>query len=416
MRDATAYALGERAPSRVAEPADDAELAATLRECDERGDAVVLFGGGTLQRAAAPPRRFDVAIDLRSLRGIVAYEPSDLTISVRAGTSLDELSKTLLAHRQFLPIDAPSPRRGTVGGALAAGWGGPRRATYGLPRDLVIGSTIALSDGTLAKAGGMVVKNVSGYDMSKLYAGSLGTLGALTILNFKTLPAPQVQRAAVAALPEGTHERAVAHVREIAIEPAMALEIGGFSEIDGRDGIDGRLVLLFEGSAAVVERATRDLRSGLGSAGVPATTIIDRGAADVLQRAIDACVAPLDGGSITYRLRGSAGDTYVRARLAAALAATHELRCESIGDLRSGDVTLRVSPSGDRTFEQAAIPFDDDLHEAFSRATLLHAPDSLWGKLDAWGKPPEGIETMRSIKARFDPRGTLAPGRFVGGI
>jgi glycolate dehydrogenase FAD-binding subunit len=410
------FALGGGAPQRAWRPKSVEALARLLAGCDARGEAVVLFGGNTLQAMAAPPARYDVAVSLKGLSGVVDYEPRDLTTGVLAGTTLVELGRTLHAHRQFLPIDAPRAGAGTVGGALAAGWAGPRRRTYGAARDLVIGSTVVLADGTIAKAGGMVVKNVSGYDMSKLYVGSFGTLAALTRINFKTLPLPQVQRGAIARLPERTRVRALAHLSALAIEPSLAVAVSGFEkEIDGDEGLEGRLILLYEGSEATIDRAIRDLRSALGAAGVPATRCVDRNAAELVQRVVDAYVAPGKAGSVTYRHAGLPSDVDARAAAIVALAQLHEIGCETICDLSTGDVIARAAPR-DGTLAHGVMPFADALRDAYPEARVLQASPELRGEIDPWGAPPAALALMRTIKQRFDPRGTLGPGRFAGGI
>jgi glycolate oxidase FAD binding subunit len=416
LPDPAAFALGARVPSRVVTPASPEEVAATLRACDAAGEAVVAFGGRTLQGFGFAPARYDVALDLGALDRTLAYEYRDLTIAVEAGMTVAELERTLAKNRQFVPLDAPRRSTGTVGGAIASGWLGPRRATYGRPRDLLIGTTAVLADGTIAKAGGMVVKNSTGYDLSRLYAGSLGTLAVLVRTNFKTKPLPALQRVALAALPEGTRERAVEHVLELEIEPTAALVIGGFAgEIDGHDGVDGRILLYFEGSEHAVERATRDVRSALGAAGVPETTLVDRGAGEVLQRAIDAYIAPC-GASVTYRSGGLPSDALHREHAAGLLALRHTLAYESICDVRTGDVIARVVADDAAHLDAAIVPFDDALHDASPRATVISAPDAVRERLAVWGAPPAALEQMRALKARFDPNGTLAPGRFVGGI
>ena len=182
-RDCKDYALGTRLPDDVETPATLADLAALLRACDESGRAAVLFGGRTLQGLGAVPKRYDLAIDCTRLDRVVEHEPRDLTIALEAGC-------------RVAALDAPRAAAATIGGTLASGWLGPRRATYGRARDFVIGTTVALADGTIAKAGGMVVKNVTGYDLSKLYVGSLGTLAAIGQANFKTLPLPAARRLA----------------------------------------------------------------------------------------------------------------------------------------------------------------------------------------------------------------------------
>jgi glycolate oxidase FAD binding subunit len=411
------YALGGRAPRTIVTPASVDALSKVLRECDAKGESVVFFGGGTLQGIGHAPTRYDVAISLAKLSKVIAYEHRDLTIAVQAGMNVATFEAKLAAKGQFVPLDAPFAARSTVGGVLAAGWLGPRRATYGRPRDFVIGSAVVLADGTQAHAGAMVVKNSTGYDMSRLYIGSLGTLGAIVRANFKTLPLPAARRAAIATLPERTRRRAIDHVATLSIEPAAALLVRGFaSEIGGRDGLDGRLLLFYEGSAGTIDKATRELRSALGAAGVPETTILDREAGVTFTRLLDAYLSsPGERGAI-YRSFGLPDDLTVRAEDVAALARSHNLHVETIEDLRNGDLIARVSSETSDEFAQSAIVFDDALHAAISGAQVLCAPDELRERLAMWGSEPAGLARMRALKERFDPNGTLAPGRFVGGI
>jgi len=162
------YEIDGRAPGRVVEPADDEETAAILRAADAAGDAVVAVGGGTLLGIGNPPRHYEIALSTARLDKVHEYDYRDLTIGTGAGITVAQLSALLAKQRQFVPLDVPQAAHATIGGTLAAGWLGPRRATHGRPRDLLIGTTTALADGTLAHAGGMVVKNVSGYDLSRL--------------------------------------------------------------------------------------------------------------------------------------------------------------------------------------------------------------------------------------------------------
>lgn len=414
--DPGAFALGFRVPREVHAPQSVEALAALLRGCDARREAVVFFGGGTLQGMGNVPERYDVAINLAGLTQTLEYEPRDLTIAVEAGVTVEDLGTRLAAQGQFVPLDAPCAARSTVGGVLASGWLGPRRAAYGRPRDLVIGSTVVLADGTVAKAGGMVVKNVTGYDMSKLYVGSLGTLGAIVRANFRTLPMPEARRVAVAAIPERTRERALAHVLALDSEPVAALFITGFAEIDGRDGAEGRLLLLLEGSNSLVQRATRDLRSSLGSAGLPSTTILDRDANAAFARVLDAYVRPRDIGSITYRSAGLLTDLVPRHMTFAALAHEHELELETIADLRTGDFIARLSTPFKAALAERVLDYDPALRATLGRVWVLSAPAEVRERLAAWGAAPAAIDKMRALKTRFDPNGTLAPGRLAGAI
>lgn len=384
------YAVAGREPQRVVEPNDAAEVALALADSAARGEAVVAFGGGTLQGIGNAPARYDVALSTRRLQAVRAYDHRDLTIGVDAGITVAAFSRTLAEYGQFVPLDVPEPERATIGGALASGWLGPRRAAYGRPRDLLIGSTAALVDGTLASAGGMVVKNVTGYDVGKLYVGSLGTLGVIVRANFKTLPKPAARRFASAPLSEDARDRAVAALSGLTIEPVAALTIDGF-------GGPPRIVVLFEGSEATVERATRDLRSALGRTGVAETTLVDGDAAEnAFARVVAGYTEVVGERTITYREPGLPGTAWERAQR------VRELGAEVIADLRTGDVIARFSRQHART----VLP----------RATIIAGAASLRADLDAWGEPPTTIATMRALKRRFDPDGVLAPGRFIGGI
>jgi glycolate oxidase FAD binding subunit len=412
------YALGGRSPVRVEEPADAERVAAVLAAASDAGSAVVAFGGGTLQSLGNGPVRYDIALSLRKLARVRQYDPRELTIGVDAGMTLDALARTLGEARQFIPFDAPHPRHATVGGTLAAGWAGPRRATYGRLRDLLIGSTAALTDGSLAAGGGMVVKNVTGYDMSKLYVGSLGTLGIIVRANFKALPQPAAMRAAIAPLGDDVRERTLAALDDLVIEPTAALVVDGFYDRTPRvRDEDARLLVIFEGSTAVIDRATRDLRSALGKCGIADTLLFDgTAAADVLQDTIDAYVETIDDRSITYRSVGLPSSVYDRAGAAAALGRDAGLRYDFIADTRTGDAIVRFAGRSRQQIADNLTAVDVQLRAALPELTVLAGDARLRAEVDAWGAVPATLDTHRAIKARFDPGAVLAPGRYVGGI
>jgi glycolate oxidase FAD binding subunit len=416
------YALGGRVPTRVAEPENAAELASLLAHAANAGESVVAFGGGTLQHAANPPTRYDVAVRVGGLAELHAYDPRDLTAGAGAGMRMSVLTRTLAEHRQMLPFDAPVPGEATLGGTLAGGWAGPRRAAYGRPRDLVIGATVALADGTLAASGGMVVKNVTGYDMAKLYVGSHGTLGVLARVNVKVLPAPQVQCFATSPFEEDVRDRLISNVSALALPPTAMLVCDATGPASERDGELPTIVALFEGSDSSVTRALRDYRSALGAAGVAETRLADDALAQSsFQAIVDRYVATPDT-SFTLLSRGLPTDAPARARRvrdalvrASADAAGAARGWETIADLRTGDVVARFVCGGASAREEAQAAAAA-MRDALGAANLIAASDALMGRIDAWGATPSTIATMRALKTRFDPLGTLAPGRFVGGI
>ena len=400
-----------------AAPVSVEELSKTLAQCNGNGTAVAIEGGGTLRGMGSTGLATGVTLTTKRFNRMLAHEFHDLTCSAQSGITLAALADHLGERGQFIPIDAPLRRKATIGGTMAAGWLGPRRHLYGRSRDFVIGSQVALADGTIANAGGMVVKNVSGYDMSKLYIGSFGTLGVITRLNFKTLPLPQRRRVLIATLPERSRARVVAQLAALTVTPAAACCVEGFRKnIEGEDGIDGRVLLLLEGSDALLDRATRDLRSALGRAGVPETTILDNGAAESLERVLDAQIATLGERSITYRSLGLPETGEERARNLRDAANRHELFTDVLLDVMNGDAYLRVSQRDSRAFAEKIEGCDDDLRAVDPHCCIVAGDAPIRAALDAWGAVPATVDKMRSVKARFDPKNTLNPGRFVGGI
>ncbi len=175
-------------PERVCLPLTSSEVADFLKAASIDGQNVVPAGGGTALQIGNPVERIDVLLDTSSLAGVIDYKPTDLMVSVRAGTTIAALNAELAAFGQELPLDIAFPDRASVGGVVATAFAGPRRFASGTLKDLMVGCEYVRGDGLIAKAGGMVVKNVSGFEIPRLLHGSWGTLAVLTSANFKVTP------------------------------------------------------------------------------------------------------------------------------------------------------------------------------------------------------------------------------------
>ncbi|MCY3746351.1 MAG: FAD-binding oxidoreductase [Acidobacteria bacterium] len=181
-------------------PASEDDVARALAAASEVGEAVVLRGGGTRLGLGAPARASRI-VDLRGLSGVIEHHVRDLTVEARAGTTVGALNRELAPHRQVLALDPPLPERATLGGVIAVGDPGFRVVPGSRPRDLLLGLAAVLADGTRIRSGGRVVKNVTGYELTKLFTGSLGTLGAITRVTLRLRALPEASRTVVAGLP-----------------------------------------------------------------------------------------------------------------------------------------------------------------------------------------------------------------------
>jgi len=186
-------------PSAALQPSAVSEIAETLRFASAERLAVIPTGGRTHLHIGMPPHPYDLALDLSQMNRVLAFEPRDLTLGVEPGMTYAELDRTLGEKGQFLPLAPPLAERATIGGIVGAAADTPFRYGHGTAKDFLLGIEFVTGEGIVSKSGGRVVKNVTGYDLHKLFIGSLGTLGVITRLNFRTFPLPPGQKMFVAA-------------------------------------------------------------------------------------------------------------------------------------------------------------------------------------------------------------------------
>ena len=411
----SAYQIDGQTPSIAIRAQSLSDLELTLARAAERGMAVVPVGGRTMLDLGMPPRRYDAALDLSAMDAVVDYEPDDFTITVQAGMPLAALQRALASNGQTLPLDQPRFERATVGGICAVGRGGLRRHAFGGPRDWLIGMRMVQADGTSIKGGGKVVKNVSGYDLPKLFAGSLGTLGVIAEATFKLRPQPASDQ--VAALEAETFAQALGAARAAARAAPFLNGCAALSaEMSARAGQLGAELL--------GDRPTLVLRAiGLESAAGEVLAAAIGAARDAgiagPERRTDAIIETWQ--AITD-LELSTPSNHVRLRLG--LPPGHLERARSLLDEHLGGASawLAAADSGLLFVERSSVDAETiaGLREALAplrgRLTIESAPTALKRSCDVWGASGSGMRLMRNIKQQFDPRGTLSPGRYVDGI
>ena len=401
----------DRVPARwVVRPTCTEHVSEVLKTCSTSGLRVVVRGSGTKLRWGSPPEQVDVVLDTTGLDRLVEHAAGDLIVVSEAGRRLQDLQHDVGLAGQRLGIDPP--RQGTVGGAVAAATTGPLRLHHGGVRDLVIGMTMVRADGVVAKSGGKVVKNVAGYDLGKLMAGSFGTLGVITQVAFRLHPVPAGRRWVSVPVwsPDSVHRAVQAVVHSQLMPVAVELDRGEAEGGQGRGNQgEGMLALALEGHPGAV--------AALGGR-----------AADLLAAACDGAevevseTAPVWWGREPEAAGGClAKVTFAIGKVGAMLAALDATTARADG-VRA---RLRGSPAVGTTLlgltgpaEQVARVVAELRSEAptFTGSVVVHeAVPGVMARTDPWG-PVRGLGLMRAVKDQFDPQRLLAPGRFVGGI
>ena len=383
------FLVAGRAPEAVIAPANLDELREVVASRD--GRTLVPAAGRTQLGLGGAPRGPFALLDVRAaLAGESEHEPADLTAVVPTGVTLGELGVQLAGAGQRLPIDPPLAEQATVGGVLAVGTGGPLRTRHGLPRDFVLGMTVLRADGELVKAGGRVVKNVTGYDLMRLWCGSLGTLGIITSVALRVLPRPTTVdlRFEVGSLAEG---QALA---ERFLRADLRPELLDLTKGDGG----------WAGLARLTEGAVPKAESIAGADLMPCDETEYLAARDL---------GFGEGDGLTLRATCATG----------AIGAT-TAALDTLGPSR---VLVRPLAREVRaTWEDDAVPGADAVSEAVGRLRLALAehsgavvaeriPEGLRGAVDPWGRSPTQTR-MAAVKDAFDPDGRLNAGRFVGGL
>ncbi|MGB6432197.1 MAG: FAD-binding oxidoreductase, partial [Candidatus Acidiferrales bacterium] len=222
-----AYEIDGMRPAAVVRPTGAGDVAELVRLAAAEALAVIPCSGRSKLAIGGVPARYDVALDLSAMNHVISYDPGDLTLSVEPGVRIEELQRELGEHGQFLPLEVAFAERATVGGAIATNAYSPLRAHFGSARDFVLGMEFVTGLGEIAKSGGRVVKNVTGYDLHKLLIGSLGTLAVITRVHFRTFPRPAEGRVFTAAF--GAAGAALEFCRGVA---ASALEPRAIEMLD----------------------------------------------------------------------------------------------------------------------------------------------------------------------------------------
>jgi glycolate oxidase FAD binding subunit len=390
----------------VAAPGSTEEAAAVMRVAAGHDLAVVVRGGGSRLGWGTPPARCDLVIDMSRMAEVAEHTAGDLVARVQAGARMGDVAAVLGQAGQEIALDVPAGA--TVGGVVASGLAGPRRLRYGTPRDLLIGITIVRADGTVAKSGGKVVKNVAGYDLGKLFAGSAGTLGLITEATFRLHPLPAA-RAYVTA-----EYVAVSVACDAVAVAANSPLVSSAVELSRPEpGGPVRVAVLIEGSADGVKARSARMADLLGPGSVsaeppawwpgppqagPGETLVRVSFwVSALGRVLDAIEAASGRAGVSPVVAGSAGAGV----LYALVAGTGQAGTGQAGAAAEFAAALRDAIAGERC-----------------GVAVLAAPAAVRAELAGRGGmngAVAGLALMRAVKDQFDPGHRMAPGRFPDG-
>jgi glycolate oxidase FAD binding subunit len=388
--------------ARIA-PRDESELAAAVAEAVAREEPMELVAGGS-KRGLGRPLQLPHVLDLSAFAGIRLYEPEELVLTAGAATPLAEIEAALAQNRQMLAFEPADWRallgsdraEPTLGGAIACNLSGPRRIRHGAARDHLLGFHAVSGRGEAFKAGGRVVKNVTGYDLSKLMAGSYGTLAALTEVTVKVLPAPEKTRTLTVL---GLDDEAARRAMGAAL--ASPNEVSGAAHLPATEGEGPRTMLRLEGHGPSVEARSAALGTELSAFGP--IEAIDGATAEAQWRAVRD-LAPFT------RLAGRAlWRVSVAPSVAPALAARlkEQLDLRHFFDWGGGLLWLAVTGAedGGAALIRGAL--------AEGHATLIRAPDAVRAAVPVFQPQPTALAALTErVKAQFDPRRILNRGRM----
>jgi len=410
-------------PAYVCTPRNVDEVSGAVKAAAQLGVSVIPWGGGTRMSLGFPPRAGSLVLQTEKLNEIVEYEPADLTVTVQAGMRMSDLQARLRAEGQMLALDPAAEDRATIGGLMAANASGPLRLLYGTARDLVIGTRVVNADGIISKAGGRVVKNVAGYDLNKLYVGSLGTVGIIVELSFKL----QAQGMLLASF--GSAEDAAGAISSLMRSPlgpaaVELLDAGAAAGLPGSPSVpeDGVLLLVAAlGFEKAVQRQLGDVKEICARAG--GTDAVREGETltgiwSHLREHAD----PSAAGIALLKLAVPPARSAVTLASARRMARENGFTPSIQAHAGSGVVYLKVAPEtwdGAWLGRLAALVSrlrafvkgeGGSLVLEAAPAEAKSGPDGI----DPWGDVGSGFPVMRALKENLDPQRTLNPGRFVG--
>lgn len=421
MSDTPSSFLGNSGHIIVA-PETEEEITNLLNYANNNKKTISIVSGGTKKGFGGVTEREDISLSLENYKGIIEHTVGDMTVTVKSGTRFKELQDYLAKFNQKVSLDPAWPEDATIGGVIAANDSGPKRLGYGSARDVVIGLRIVYPDGTVIRSGGKVVKNVAGYDMNKLFIGSMGTLGVLSEVTLKLRPVPKYESLVLISFPNGSLEEIKAFVIRLLdsmMEP-VSLELLSPSLSERLLNVkEYTLAISFEDVESSVhyqEEFVQKLKPANGHMRIyekekalifwdDFSKIAPNGAREAVEHETEAA---LKIGVVNL-------DVLKVIQESELLIDSHNLKMEAHGGLGHGLCQVNLSGSSE-DIQSAIYQLRSFVTGLGGYVTVKHLPLALRQRVNVWGDNPSYFFLLEGIKEKIDPNRVLNPKRFVGGI
>lgn len=425
-----AFAIDDCEPTVIVCPTSVAQAADVVALAGREKLSLIPWGQGTRMHLGKAPTRYDIALSLVDLNRMIDYDEANFTVTAEAGMTLREMYEAALPRRQFLPLGGPASMA-SLGGTLATNTSGVKRLRYGGVRDLLLGVRVALPDGARVHFGGRVVKNVAGYDMNKLFIGSLGAFGVILETTYRLAALPEDDRILAAVFPSVSQAAQAAAALQasqllpssITLLSTAAAAVCNLAFLLTAQSNQVILCLNFDGMHEAVERQLHDSQ----------TLCEQHGSVSIAQISGEAMLTLWEGQEAWRAVPDATDQTRVQVRLGVLpshLAATiqqftaPQRFCQQGGqwlaDYSSGQIFLHLPVDDPESAANGMVSgwlrnLRAQLRDQNGYGVIEYAPTLLRRQLDIWGQPP-GYQLLRLYKQHFDPHAVLNPGRYVAGL
>ena len=420
--EAEKYSIDGMSASFIARPTNITDVRESLKFASQDNLAIAPWGGGTRMTLGNVPRKLDLILETTRLDKIIDLPPGDLTATVQAGITISTLQESLGKHGQFLAIDPPLANRATLGGTLAVGTSGPFKWQYGSLRDTVIGMKIINASGILTKSGGQVVKNVSGYDMSRLHIGGLGTLGIIAEASLKLTPLPMREATLISDFTSlSSCFNTALEIFKSSLMP-LAITVTNSEANSKMRSIESlgpwTLLVRLGGRPLTLQRTLSDIRNMIHNNDFSQETIIDSDSSTSVWKSLsdfgwDKRTQP------TLGIRVNVLPSTIPSLIKSFLRLYGKNRMPPAIVAHPAHGTILVS-----WFTNDHGETDDTIDNLIEKAKTLasqsggnivveNVPISTKSRIDVWGNIDRPQSVVQGLKTQYDPNGLLNPGRFV---